>query len=106
MAEWLRSGLQIRGHRFESGRRLHWSLQRKHYPTWMPETMTKDYVLSIIKQIDTPINSDLLQMIETIDVFEKRVKIIINSELNSAVQTTTNLWKGLKIGRASCRERV
>ena len=57
--------------------------------------MNKDYVLSIIRQIDNPINSNLLQMIETIDVSEQKVKIIINSELNSAVQDTTSLWKDL-----------
>ena len=57
--------------------------------------MNKDYVLSIIRQIDNPINSDLLQMIETIDVSEQTVKIIINSELNSTVQNTTSLWKTL-----------
>ena len=95
VAEWLRSGLQIRGHRFESGRRLHLPLLKKAYPNWMPETMNKDYVLSIIRQIDNPINSDLLPMIETIDVSEQTVKIIINSELSSAVQNTTSLWKDL-----------
>ena len=57
--------------------------------------MNKDYVLSIIRQIDNPINVDLLQMIETIDVSEQTVKIIINSELNSTVQNTTSLWKAL-----------
>ena len=95
MAEWLRSGLQIRGHRFESGRRLQRPLQKEPYPTWMLETMNKDYVLSIIRQIDNPANSDLLQMIESIDVSEQTVKIIIKSELNSAVENTTSLWKTL-----------
>ena len=36
---------------------------------------------SIIKQIDNPANTDLLQMIESIDVSEQTVKIIIKSEL-------------------------
>ena len=61
----------------------------------MLETMNKDYVLSIIRQIDNPPNTDLLQMIESIDVSEQTVKIIIKSELNSAVENTTSLWKTL-----------
>ena len=57
--------------------------------------MNKDYVLSIIRQIDNPLNSNLMQMIENIDVSEQTVKIIIKSELNSAVENTTSLWKTL-----------
>ena len=42
----------------------------------MPEIINKDYVLSIIKQIDHPLNSDLIQMIEAINVSKQIVKIM------------------------------
>ena len=79
VAEWLRSGLQIRGHRFESGRRLHLKLLMKAPLISMSDLENKEYVLSIINGIDFPGNSDLTRMIEHIDVTEKRVKIILNS---------------------------
>ena len=79
MAEWLRSGLQIRGHRFESGRRLHWPLKKKDQPVAMPNTVNKDYVLNIIKKIDHPRNSDIIKMIEDINISHQKVKIIVSS---------------------------
>ena len=57
--------------------------------------MNKDYVLSIIKKIDHPLNSDLIQMIEAINVSKQIVKIILNSELSSAVENATSLWQAL-----------
>ena len=93
VAEWLRSGLQIRGHRFESGRRLHQPLKKKDQPVSMPNTVNKDYVLNIIKQIDHPRNSNIIQMIEDINISEEKVKIIVNSELTSVIETITGLWQ-------------
>ena len=93
VAEWLRSGLQIRGHRFESGRRLHQPLKKKDQPVSMPNTVNKDYVLNIIKQIDHPRNSDIIQMIEDINISHQEVKIIVNSELTNVIENITGLWQ-------------
>ena len=57
--------------------------------------MNKDYVLSIIRQIDHPLSNDLRQKITNIDVSDRTVKIIVNSELNRALENTTSLWKSL-----------
>ena len=57
--------------------------------------MNKDYILSIIKQIDHPQNNDLIQMIENINVSKQTVKIIVNSELTSVVENVTGLWQSL-----------
>ena len=51
VAEWLRSGLQIRGHRFESGRRLHLKLLQKVKLIKMSHFVNKEYILNIIKKI-------------------------------------------------------
>ena len=59
----------------------------------MPNKINKDYILNIIKQIDHPQNSDLIQMIENITVFEQRVKIIVNSELTEDTKNITSLWQ-------------
>ena len=64
-------------------------------PAWIPETMNKDYFLSIIKQIDHPQNGHLIEMIEDIHFSEQKVKIIVNSELTSAVENITSLWQSL-----------
>ena len=93
VAEWLRSGLQIRGHRFESGRRLHLKLLMKALLISMSDLENKEYVLSIISRIDSPGNSDLISLIEHIDVSENSVKIIINSELTSQTEIITNQWQ-------------
>tara|TARA_B100001057_G_scaffold493744_1_gene588890 strand:+ start:43 stop:1095 length:1053 start_codon:yes stop_codon:yes gene_type:complete len=61
----------------------------------MPESMNKDYVLSIIKEIDHPRNSDLIQLIENIYVSEQTVKIIVNSEFNKTVEDIAGLWQSL-----------
>ena len=61
----------------------------------MSYTINKDYVLRIIKQIDHPQNSDLIQMIENINVSEQAVKIIVNSELTSALESVAGLWQSL-----------
>ena len=59
----------------------------------MSDLVNKEYVLSIISGIDFPGNSDLTRMIEHIDVTEKRVKIILNSELTSQTETLTDQWQ-------------
>ena len=57
--------------------------------------MNKDYILSIIKQIDHPQNSGFIQMIENITVFKQTVKIIVNSDLTSVVEKIIGLWQSL-----------
>ncbi len=59
----------------------------------MPDLVNKEYVLSIINQIDFPGSSDLRQMIEYIDVSEKGVKIIVNSEPTREKENITNQWQ-------------
>ena len=59
----------------------------------MSDLKNKEYVLKIISRIDIPGNSDLIRLIEHIDVTEKSVKIIINSELTSQTETITNEWQ-------------
>ena len=59
----------------------------------MSDLENKENVLSIISRIDFPGNSDLIRLIEHIDVTEKSVKIIINSELTSQTETITDQWK-------------
>ena len=59
----------------------------------MPNTVNKDYVLNIIKQIDHPQNGDITEMIEDINISQQAVKIIVNSELTSAVENITGLWQ-------------
>ncbi len=59
----------------------------------MPDQVNKEYVLNIISGIDFPGNSDLTRMIEHIDVTEKSVKIIVNSELTSQTETITDQWR-------------
>ena len=93
VAEWLRSGLQIRGHRFESGRRLHLKLYLKAPLISMSDLENKEHVLSIISRIDFPGNSDLIRLIEHIDVTEKSVKIIINSEMTRQNKMITDQWQ-------------
>ena len=93
VAEWLRSGLQIRGHRFESGRRLHLKLLMKAPLISMSDLENKEYVLSIISRIDFPGNNDLIGLIEHIDVTEKSVKIIINSEMKRQNKMITDQWR-------------
>ena len=62
MAEWLRSGLQIRGHRFESGRRLHYQPLTEVQLILMNGLIKKQYIIDIISQIDHPGNSDLAKL--------------------------------------------
>ena len=71
VAEWLRSGLQIRGHRFESGRRLQLKLLMKAPLISMSDLENKEYVLNIISRIDFPGNNDLIRLIEHINVTER-----------------------------------
>ena len=59
----------------------------------MSDLENKEYVLSIISRIDFPGNSDLIRLIEHIDVTEKSVKIIINSELTSQNKMITDQWQ-------------
>ena len=59
----------------------------------MSDLENKEYVLSKISKIDFPGNSDLIRLIEHIDVTEKSVKIIINSELTSQTENITNQWQ-------------
>ena len=59
----------------------------------MPSKINKEYILNIIKQIDHPQNSGLIQTIENITVFEQRVKIIVNSELTEDTKNITGLWQ-------------
>ena len=59
----------------------------------MPDQVNKEYVLNIISGIDFPGNSDLTRMIEHIDVTEKSVKIIVNSELTNQTETITDRWR-------------
>ena len=59
----------------------------------MSDLENKEYVLSKISKIDFPGNSDLIRLIEHIDVTEKSVKIIINSELTSKTENITNQWQ-------------
>ena len=59
----------------------------------MPNTVNKDYVLNIIKQIDHPRNIDIIQMIEDIHISQQRVKIIVNSELTTDIENITGLWQ-------------
>ena len=93
VAEWLRSGLQIRGHRFESGRRLHYQPLTEVQLILMNGLIKKQYIIDIISQIDHPGNSDLAKRIEHINVFEQSVKIILNSELTSKTENITKLWQ-------------
>ena len=58
----------------------------------MSDLENKEYVLSIISRIDFPGNSDLIRLIEHIDVTEKSVKIIINSELTRQNKMITDQW--------------
>ena len=59
----------------------------------MSDLENKEYVLSIISRIDFPGNSDLIRLIEHIDVTEKSVKIIINSEMKSRNKMITDQWQ-------------
>ena len=59
----------------------------------MSDLENKEYVLSKISKIDFPGNSDLIRLIEHIEVTEKSVKIIINSELTSKTENITNQWQ-------------
>ena len=58
----------------------------------MSDLENKEYVLSIISKIDFPGNSDLIRLIEHIDVTEKSVKIIINSEMKRQNKMITDQW--------------
>ena len=93
VAEWLRSGLQIRGHRFESGRRLHVHLKKKAQLISMSDLLNEEYVLNLINKIDYPGNIDLIRKIEYINVSGQTVKIIINSELSNNLEKLTDLWQ-------------
>ena len=59
----------------------------------MSDLENKKYVLSIISRIDIPENSDLIRLIEHIDVTEKSVKIIINSEMKRENKMITDQWQ-------------
>ena len=58
----------------------------------MSDLENKEYVLSIISRIDFPENSNLIRLIEHIDVIEKSVKIIINSEMTRQNKMITDQW--------------
>ena len=59
----------------------------------MSDLENKEYVFSIISGIDFPGNSDLIRKIEYIDVTEKTVKVIVNSELTSQTEIITDQWQ-------------
>ena len=61
----------------------------------MPNPPNKEYILNIIEQIDHPQNIDVIKMIEHIDISEKTVKIIVNSELTGVVEKIIGLWQSL-----------
>ena len=61
----------------------------------MSHFVNKEYILNIIKKIEHPGNFDLAEKIESVNVSEQRVKIIVNSELTSNTEKLTHLWQSL-----------
>ena len=61
----------------------------------MPNFVNKEYILNIIKKIEYPGNFDLTEKIESINVSEQEVKIIVNSEFTSNTEKLTHLWKSM-----------
>ncbi len=61
----------------------------------MSHFINKEYILNIIKKIDYPGNIDLTEKIESINVYEHNVKIIVNSEFTSSTEKLTHLWQSL-----------
>jgi ATP-binding protein involved in chromosome partitioning len=59
----------------------------------MPNHVNKEYVINIIKKINYPGNLDLIERIEWLDVSERNVKIILNSDLTSDTEKLTKLWQ-------------
>ena len=61
----------------------------------MSQTVNKEYILNIVKKIEYPENLDLTEKIESINVSEQKVKIIVNSEFTSNTEKLTHLWKSI-----------
>ena len=61
----------------------------------MSHLVNKEYILNIINKIDYPGNFDLTEKIETINVSEQRVEIIVNSEFTSNTEKLTRLWQSM-----------
>ena len=61
----------------------------------MSYLVNKEYILNIIKKIDYPGNLDLIEKIESINVSEQAVKIIVNSEFTSNTEKLTRLWQSI-----------
>ncbi|MDC3017634.1 Mrp/NBP35 family ATP-binding protein [Paracoccaceae bacterium] len=61
----------------------------------MYQLVNKEYILNIIKKIDYPGNFDLTEKIESINVSEQKVKIIVNSEFTSNTEKLTHIWQSM-----------
>ena len=61
----------------------------------MSHLVNKEYILNIINNIDYPGNFDLTEKIESINVSEKNVKIILNSEVTSNTEKLALLWQSI-----------
>ena len=58
----------------------------------MSHVVNKEYILNILKKIESPGNFDLTEKIETINVSEQRAEIIVNTEFTSETEKLTHLW--------------
>ncbi len=61
----------------------------------MSHFVNKEYILKIIKKIEHPGNFALTEKIESIDISEQKVKIIVNSEFTSDTEKLTLLWQSM-----------
>ena len=61
----------------------------------MSQLVNKEYIFNIIKKIEYPGNFNLTEKIESINVSEQKVKIIVNSEFTSSTEKLTHLWQSV-----------